>query len=278
MKNLIFIFYLLIQCDVFAQQDFAYTVKYRMVFLKDSNNTKVESNDIMLLRMNKNESLYYSYLRHFGQKNQNEHFQKIKPDESGMIDFGTSLEPIIGSFFIENESEILNVHYDSTHYTVYDKFPPSLSFTYKDTLIAPVWKLGKKTDTLLGQFCQNATTTFKGRNFTAWFAPGIPYQMGPWLLNGLPGLILKVSDDKNHYQFNCLELNTDSSYTNIFFPYKKLKPVTKARLTELKRLYITDYDAFTRQISGKTLTVTSANGSPANFKKRPYNPIDLTNE
>ena len=48
------------------------------------------------------------------------------------------------------------------------------------------------TLTLLGYECHKATTTFRGRDWMVWYTEGIPVSLGPWKLNGLPGIILQA--------------------------------------------------------------------------------------
>lgn len=64
------------------------------------------------------------------------------------------------------------------------------------------WKISKDTKKI-GKFnCKKATTTFRGRNYTAWFTSDIAMPFGPWKLHGLPGLILEAYDtDKNVYWY-----------------------------------------------------------------------------
>ncbi len=45
---------------------------------------------------------------------------------------------------------------------------------------------------VLGYSCSKATTTYRGRTVTAWFAEDLPYDAGPYCFSGLPGLIMKV--------------------------------------------------------------------------------------
>ena len=66
------------------------------------------------------------------------------------------------------------------------------------------WQLCNEHKNILSYNCQKATCTFRGRNYTAWFTSEIPIQNGPYKFGGLPGLILQISDDKNHYVFDCI--------------------------------------------------------------------------
>jgi GLPGLI family protein len=63
------------------------------------------------------------------------------------------------------------------------------------------WKIKKDTLNFSGTRCQMATANYKGRNWIAWFAPELPFQSGPWKLQGLPGLIIEAYDAKKEVQF-----------------------------------------------------------------------------
>ena len=51
-----------------------------------------------------------------------------------------------------------------------------------------------------------ATSDFRGRHWTAWFATDIPVSDGPWKLGGLPGLILEAYDKGHQYTFTAVRL------------------------------------------------------------------------
>lgn len=57
-----------------------------------------------------------------------------------------------------------------------------------------VWKIFPEK-MKIGEFeAQKATTTFAGREWTAFFAPELPFQDGPYKFYGLPGLIVQLED------------------------------------------------------------------------------------
>ena len=85
---------------------------------------------------------------------------------------------------------------------------PVLLNSYIYTEKEPVfdWNFSPDTLTVLGYLCKKATCLFRGRYYTAWYAPDIPLSNGPWKFNGLPGLILKVEDADRDYSFECTAL------------------------------------------------------------------------
>lgn len=66
----------------------------------------------------------------------------------------------------------------------------------------------------LGVFdVQKATTEYGGRQWTAWFSQDLPYPYGPYVFNGLPGLILEIYDEKENYRFSFFKnKNYDQSF------------------------------------------------------------------
>lgn len=63
------------------------------------------------------------------------------------------------------------------------------------------WNITQEIKIISGFKSQKAEGLFRGRKYTAWFTNEIPIKYGPWKLNGLPGLILNVTDDKNEVAF-----------------------------------------------------------------------------
>ena len=79
-------------------------------------------------------------------------------------------------------------------------------YLYVDSLHAQIWTMGDSTREVLGYTCQQATSDFRGRRWTAWFATDIPVSDGPWKLGGLPGLILEAYDEGQQHVFTAVGL------------------------------------------------------------------------
>ena len=81
------------------------------------------------------------------------------------------------------------------------------------------WNILSEND-VLGNFkIQKAETKFAGRKWMAWFTTEIPIQEGPYKFRGLPGLILKISDNTNSHSFVLVgiqKLNNINSKTDNF--------------------------------------------------------------
>ncbi len=67
------------------------------------------------------------------------------------------------------------------------------------------WTLHAETKNLSNFISNKATTTFRGRNYTAWYVMDIPVPFGPWKFHGLPGLIIEVYD--TNYGFHLIANN-----------------------------------------------------------------------
>lgn len=84
--------------------------------------------------------------------------------------------------------------------------------TYKEPVIGN-WKLIDETKVINTMNCKKATVTYKGRNWTAWYSTEIPLPYGPYKFSGLPGLIIKMSDEKNEYDFELVKSVPTSELT-----------------------------------------------------------------
>jgi GLPGLI family protein len=85
---------------------------------------------------------------------------------------------------------------------------------YTDSLDLFDWQLLPEKKDILGYTCNKASVSFAGRKYTAWYTTSIPIAEGPYKFNGLPGLILEVYDNDNHFHFTVMGIKK--------IPYKNI--------------------------------------------------------
>lgn len=105
--------------------------------------------------------------------------------------------------------------------------------TYKEPIIKN-WKLVDETKVINTINCKKAEVTFKGRNWIAWYSPEVPLPYGPYKFSGLPGLIIKVTDDKGDYDFELVKSVSDSKLKGKLINIKKSRYTEAIETTQLK--------------------------------------------
>jgi GLPGLI family protein len=98
------------------------------------------------------------------------------------------------------------------------------------------WKITNE-NRKFGKFtCRKATTTFRGRDYTAWFTPEIAVPFGPWKFNGLPGLILEVYDTNKDFYWFFKSVEYPTEYKEEITFIKKSKGDKAINFLDLKEL------------------------------------------
>lgn len=135
------------------------------------------------------------------------------------------------------------------------------------------WKISGETRQILSYSCQKAITTFRGRNYEAWFTPDIPLQEGPWKFRGLPGLILEVYDTQNQYFFTCKSFRELKSVVPIKFWAWDYKHTTRETLDKFLRQAYNNPQGYLELYNKKLLELNIfKNISNTVFA---YNPLEL---
>lgn len=139
------------------------------------------------------------------------------------------------------------------------------------------WKISSETQKIGEYKVQKAETDFAGRKWTAWFTTDLPYQDGPYKFGGLPGLIVKVEDDKGDYSFDLMKNYkvAESSVSNQFGNTLKVK---RADFVKQQKKYQTDPMSFMTQGGSGGFSVTrmgegrgpggGGNQNPNDMRKR----------
>jgi len=145
------------------------------------------------------------------------------------------------------------------------------TFKFEENLDLFNWQLTGDTATLYGYKVQKATTEFGGRSWAAWFAPDLPFNDGPYKFSGLPGLIVKIADSRNHYVFE---------FVSIKKPYKKLMIdyVEKDFIEATKQDFFRAEDAFRNDIINRAKSAglnDKMQQRVARNLNRKNNPIEL---
>ena len=108
----------------------------------------------------------------------------------------------------------------------------------KDTLENIDWEILPQKRLIGNIKCQLAKAMVRGRKYNAWFAPEIPLSLGPWKLQGLPGLILaaKAEDNQVEFRFEALIMPEPSEKKiEPLEPSLKMKTVNQSEFLKLRK-------------------------------------------
>lgn len=171
-------------------------VRYSFIHVQDTTQKDKPYTENMLLVIGKNASVYTSYDKlNRDLEMQKQIAEQIK-NQAGSGNMSININKTYGGkvsdldyFLFVKENKFYTKERLLTNYLV-EEDAPKIN-----------WKIAKDTLSFSGIHCQKATAHFKGRNWIAWFAPELPFQSGPWKLNGLPGLIVQAYDETKTVQF-----------------------------------------------------------------------------
>lgn len=268
-------------------------VSYTFSHIRDTTQRDKPYTEAMLLIIGKNASIYTSYdkiVQSEARKKMLEQQIKETPEGQPMkITLGKTKPTTSIDYFLFAKEKKLFV-----------KEPVVNEYLTEEPALQIAWKITKDTTSFSGVHCQKATALFKGRNWIAWYAPELPFQSGPWKLNGLPGLIIEAYDDKKEVQF--LFAGIENIKDELIKPkqnigdsetIKSLNPIpdneiklpinairtTKTELDKLKEARAKDPMGFANAQmagSGVSMSVSSSKSPGTTMVKNTFNnPIEL---
>lgn len=162
---------------------------------------------------------------------------------------------------------------------VYKNYPQKGQLTYTDRIFIKTlryqepmekqqWQIvADKADTIAGYRCQQAKTSFRGREWTVWFTMDIPIHDGPWKLCGLPGLILKAEDSKKDFRFECIQIENIKNKKAIILPKLQYIKCSRAKLQQQIIQSGKDPDGYLRQLGYDVGRGYDAKGRPLKYGK-----------
>ena len=136
----------------------------------------------------------------------------------------------------------------------------SQTFRFEDNLPCIEWQIQEESKSILGYTCQKAIGQLYNREWTVWFTMDIPVSEGPWLLAGLPGLILEANDADNIFHFTAIELGRDNTLS-VEPTSKKYIKCSRKELLEYRKKFDEDPIGTVQASSGLKITkIVNADG------------------
>ncbi|AJW64130.1 Protein of unknown function (Porph_ging) [Elizabethkingia miricola] len=229
---------------------------YQLSFVKDKKNPQRKQEAIYILELGNKFSKFteLNTLKTDSLQEKYSHQSTINSKEiSGMFDFRAKKGIVLVKDFVA----VKNIFQDRVK---------SL-YQYEEKQPVFDWKLGGETKKVLDYICHNATTEYRGRKYIAWYATDIPINNGPYVFQGLPGLILELEDDKKEYHYVATAVD------------KKSKPIYLRNESEILKVSREQFRKAEKTLhDNPSFFIGDAyneDGSRIKVKARPYNPIEL---
>ena len=253
----------ILSCQQVASQDtlgtsthrFQYTCKYKRDSLK-----KGYHNDLFFLDWGNNTSRFYSQIEYLKDS-----------AKTAMLAAGENV------YFIHEELRVYGygkkyVIVKTPEEIVFSDLLVTSRFYYKEPTPDFQWSLKQDTCSILGYPCQKAVCQYGGRVWTAWFTTHIPISDGPYKFSGLPGLILRISDEDQFFIFEMSGM--EECHVPLLQAYgQNYNKIDKKRYLKI------DYRVWTENFdpSGnvKSFRLTDEQGRDVTDVKMPYIPMEL---
>ncbi len=268
-----YLFFLLVSICSFGQESqpqFNYKATYKLTYQIDSTNQNSTVSENMVLYLDENHSRFSSH----GKAVEDSLMENRDKSNKSMAEFYRikKLTPET-----EFHYKIFKDRQTQEIWLIEKIFKDKVK--YQEPLSLQEWQIKSETSKISGYPVQKATTNFRGREYVAWFTPEIPIPEGPYKFNGLPGFIIDISDDKNHYHFRL------TSFKKLQLPVSKILE-TEAYKTVSRKDFLKIKDNFKRDplsaMSGAGIKIGWSGDDEANAKrelKEKYdsenNPIEL---
>lgn len=117
-------------------------------------------------------------------------------------------------------------------------------YKYTESIPKIKWKMEAGQKDIHGYNCQQASCTFRGRQYEVWFTTDIPLSYGPWKLQGLPGLILEAKDSKDEYHFTAVGIEKGKNDKKIQFYAEPIRDIKRNRALKMEKMLHKDHGAF----------------------------------
>ena len=154
---------------------------------------------------------------------------------------------------------------------------------YEESVPQPDWMLTDSIKTICGYTCHQAKAGLYGRTWTVWYCPELPLPYGPYVLGGLPGLILEAVDADGIFHFTAVGIGQAPENTQVELGPSLHDPVKCTRKKYLALRKARDGQSYSDlakdALAGsgaKIVKITDASGNEITDQKQPKkNYLDL---
>ena len=231
---------------------------YSLDFVPNKDNPESKRNTVYILQIGKNYSKFTEY-NNLKRDSLNKNFSSLKT-------VGAKEANELSQFKVQSKKTLIK---DINNKTNLIQDVIGYTYQYEDKQPVLKWNLINESKEILGFKSKKATTHYSGRNYTAWYSAAIPINNGPYIFQGLPGLILSLSSDDGEYVFNIIgsQKKEDDIYLRI---NDKIINTTRKKFQMLEKSYFDNPGFF----HGKSY---NSDGSEMITKQKAmlYNPLEL---
>lgn len=238
-------------------------IVYQLNYYPDSTDSKRLNTEYFLLDFSENSSVFRSEPTHLKDSILN----SSMPNNL----FGAPKTPFKYTVVKSPSTNSITTYHDYT----------SFKFIVDEELKALDWQITDETKEIMGYLCLTATTSYKGRDYKAYFTEGIPFSDGPYKFKGLPGVILELVDSKEHYHFKAVELlNLPTPFDYFLANFKDYKKASSKEFYDFEQK-VKDKPSLILMNPGIQLPPEAYEKYDRNHRERNKslnNPIELTND
>ncbi len=225
-KTLLGIFTILISIKLLAQEPAIYHVVYDCEAKTSVGNATLYR---WSLDIGKTTAVFYddNYRKfHEGLANSN-----VKNDPISALDL---MDALAQKYPNKNSLQILLGSPQSGEYTYLNTILSS-DLKYVESMPQIAWRLSDSAKNISGYECRQAQGALYGRTWIVWYTPDVPLSYGPYLLGGLPGLILSAYDTEGCFRFTLagLEKANDNDVVSLVIN-KNVQKCTRKRYLQMR--------------------------------------------
>ena len=171
-------------------------VKYNFSHMMDTNNRKNFYKETMMVVAGKNASVFLSYDNALYDVESKAAFEQQSREQQGVATPTFKMPPR------KKATSKAAVYYYANERKLFIQEQLVAMYLVERDADKIDWKITLETQNIEGINCKKATAHYRGRNWIVWFSEDLPFATGPWILVGLPGLIIQAHDDQKEVMFD----------------------------------------------------------------------------